>query len=273
MTFSHLGKLGADEGPPVLVPWHWYYARPTLLPYILLGVLLLAVRENRNWQVWLILVLPLAAAALQPQVMSGPFGSDFDMGFLVHMVAIFAISWTAFWLLTPWLRMRNRREAFVSLLAVMSTGAAVGCVAYFGLWVEPCTAISTFLLWGILCAVLFLALVGCCRTCRQTCRVGALAIWLPVWLMLLTTIAATALFLPIMLIAAITGEPDATVQVAKLAACVALGVAAFLYGINLPVLLLAGWTDQYRRRLQGLVSPPPTRRAPLPGGDPFRGNV
>jgi hypothetical protein len=60
---QELGSLGRAEGTPVLLEWQWYYNVPGLPVWIVLLLVVVVPRHNRHWQAWLILVLPLLAAA------------------------------------------------------------------------------------------------------------------------------------------------------------------------------------------------------------------
>ena len=130
-----LGTLGPREGEPVEFQWHWYYNVPGLPQWILLLLMAVVLKRNRNWQAWLILLLPLALSFfwLLTFVLISD-SSQWEMfGQFLNAVAI---AWVSVWLMGPWILRGGRVRAFLGACAVMFAVGIVGYVSYFGFWVS-----------------------------------------------------------------------------------------------------------------------------------------
>ncbi len=250
---SNLGKLGAKEGKPVLVPWRWFYSQPTLPLWIGLLLLLVVPKENRKWQVWLILVVPLLAVALRLFCFVPSLGSSANFDLLIQFIVTFAIGWAAVWLLAPYLSTGNRLRAFVSALAVMFAVGLVGYLACFGFSCSMETLASSICYWTTCCVALSLALALSGACCRKTFHSGLIALWLILWLPLVTAICMVVGVFSMFLISRGPVDLVSLVSIGLMVLFGSLFVSGFLYAVNLPVLLLAGLTDCYRERLRAMV--------------------
>ena len=257
-----LGKLGAAEGKPVLVQWGWFDGKPTLPLWILLAAFLIVPQQNRKWQAWLILVIPLLAIALRLFYFIPTLGSSAEFDLLIQLIVTFAIAWASVWLLAPYFSTGTRRRAFGAALAIMLAVGVAGYVAYFGFWTESGTPGTVLMFWltGSLSLLFALTLSGTCS--RKRFAPGMIAAWMLLWLRLFTVGAVVTMFVASI---AIGGGIDIVMLgmfVPMLAISGAI-LSAFLYAVNLPVLILAGTTDCYRQRLRAMVHRGPIVQSPF----------
>ncbi len=251
---SHdLGALGAGQGEPVLVQWRWYDNAPMLPLWLGLAVLLVVPRQNRHWQAWTILALPLPAAALQLFFFLPGFDQSAGFDSFVQLIVTFAIAWSAVWLLVPYLATRNRTAGFLSALAVMLAAGLVAYVGYFGFGVSS-QDLHAIGFWAIGCVALPGGLMLSGGSCRADYHPGRIALWLALWLPLITAVGMTGWF-ALLLLPLAGGGPGILflLMMAMSVMFLTVFVAGFLYALNAPVLLLAGLTDCYGRRMRKLV--------------------
>lgn len=263
---SDLGKVGAAEPRPTLVEWRWYDSKPTLPLWILLGALMIVPRENRKWQVWLIVLLPVLAVTFRWLIRTD--SAEIDL--MLQLVVTFVIAWTSVWLLASSSASRGRLAGIGLGLAVMLGVGTVGYLSYFGLWADSDTFTSMLIFWliGSVGLLVALTLSGMCS--RGRFHPGILAAWLLLWLPLLTTVTFVIAVLSAVIIAGgLPGVAELAVMVPGIAIG-ALMVSGFLYAINLPVLLLAWLTDEYRERLRAMVFRASATESPSSGGNPFQ---
>jgi len=265
-----LGEVGAAEGRPVSVSWRWYDSKPTLPLWILLGVLLLIPPQNRNWQAWLILTLPLATAALRWVVPSD--SADIDL--LLQLIVSLAIAWSCAWLLMPYLAGGGRLRSIARVLAVLFAVGAVAFVSYFGFWCsaqEPAMAIG---FWVATCTSLLLAMLVSGMCCGGRFHPALFTVWLLLFLPLVNAICVAGIFTLMTPLVVGVADPIILVSMFVSAAFISLFVSGILFALNLPVILLAMGTACYRERLEALVCRPPQAEASLlasvsAGGNPF----
>ncbi len=272
---SHeLGKVGAEEGKPVLVKWRWFDSKPTLPLWVGLFLLLVLPKENRKWQAWLILVLPLMAVALRLFYFVPWLGSDAGFDLLIQMIVTFAIAWAAVWLLAPYLSSGSRWRATALAAAVMFVVGLVAYLGYFGFWCSSDGPAGVMLFWGVGSPSLLLALALSGVCCRKEFHPAMIALWLVLWLPLFTAIAVGVGFSTMMLIIEGGLGPAFIFQVILSVLFGSLVISGLLYAVNLPVMFLAGMTDCYRERLRAMVyrdrvGDSPFEQGPLTGDSPF----
>ena len=275
IVVSHnLGKLGAEEGKPVLVQWRWFDSKPTLPLWIALLLLLVVPKENRKWQAWLILVVPLGAVALRLFYFVPSFGSSAQFDLMIQSIVTFAIAWAAVWLLAPYLSTGSRLRAIVSALVVMFAVGSVGYLAYFGFSCSSETLGPAICSWTVSCVSLLFALGLSGACCREVFSSGMIAVWLILWLPLATAIGMAVGFGAMILIVEGGIGPAFVARVVLSVMFGSLFMSGFMYAVNLPVLVLAGMTDCYRDRLRAMVYRDPFEgdslvQASLAGGNPF----
>ncbi len=262
LAAAQLGDLGAPKGEggkPVQLAWRWHYSVPGLALWGLLGGLLVIPRENRKWQVWLILVLPLLAFLGRWLVSS----DQFEVDMLFYTVATFVLAWTCVWLSAPYLRQRTRKQAYWSVFSVMFIAGLLAYLGYFGFWCSTEMPGFIVIVWIVSSASLTLALLLAGLFCHRKFRVGRLTaisgILLPIVTGPVFIIAWCGAFLvlegPVSFLQFILGN------ILPLA-IISLVLSCILFVVTLPVLVLAGLTDCYRERLQSLVCP--ATAAPTP---------
>ena len=253
---SHkLGNLGAVESTPILVDWRWYYHVPSLLPWAVIVLLLVSVKENRNPQAWLILVPLVAVAVLGrmiprllflPPSMAEAFGT-----FLTSLAA----AWSAVWLLAHWLSRRRGIAAFLRALAVMLGVGGVSYVGVFGLKFVD-ILMNVVVSYGI-CALALLSamsLSGYC--CRKVYRPGRFMAWLFLWVIVVPMMIMPVFGVVAGVVAAASGSAELpqllVMLVGMLVGCVFMGgvLGVVLYLVNLPFMLLAVRCPFFRDRFQ-----------------------
>ena len=275
-SHDDLGKLGTEEGKPVLVQWRWFDSKPTLPLWIGLLLLLVVPKENRKWQAWLILAVPLTAAALRLFYLVPSFGSSTGLDAMIQIIVTFAIAWAAVWLSVPYLSTGTRLRAFASALAVMFAVGLVGYLAYFGFSFSSETLGPSITFWTIGCVSLLLALAASGACCRETFHSGMVALWLILWLPLLTAgCMVVGVFSVSLMSVAAGGLAVFFIQIVMVGLFGSVFVSGLLYAVNLPVMLLAGVTDCYRERLRAMLYRDPFEGKPLlqaspEGSNPFQ---
>ena len=158
-----LGEMGHRQSQPVLVPWHWYDQLADFAGWALLGVLLVLVKENRNRQALTILIpFLLLSEVLWPWIAYLLALLSVDTSQVSYPYQWLAVTWTALWLMGPWLA-RFRPAPAVGLALLLA--AMVGAVAELGLS-QRFVFTPALMNYAILVLALLLALVLsglCCR--------------------------------------------------------------------------------------------------------------
>ncbi len=250
---SHdLGPLGAEQGEPVVFQWRWYDNAPMLPLWLGLALLLVVPGQNRNWQAWTILVLPLGAAVLQLLFFLPGLGQSAGFDSFVQFTMTLAVAWSAVWLLVPYLATRTRTAGLFSSLAVMLAAGLIAYVGYFGAWVSL-EHVAVILLWCIACVALVGGIMRSGRSCRAAYHPSKVALWLMVWLPLIPAVCMAGFFGFVVLSAGAHLGPFLIVTMAVSLAFATVFAAGFLYALGAPVVLLAALTDCYGRRMRRLV--------------------
>lgn len=249
-----LGSMGLASSEPVLIAWRWYYQIPGLAIWPLI-VLLLLLPENRRLQIWLILV-PLLLVVLGIEALNAMVGADGAGG---EGVAIFfttlAASWTAVWLLADRLL---RRRAIAAMALAAGVMLLIGIVAR--LWASGLSPAGGGLLAAFYCDAA-VALIGAtalaARCCRRWDHLGVFAAWLLLWLPVAGILATLGVFLPFMLVMEpgsreVASNPGLLILVGSQVAVIGLVLAAAIYLLNLPFLILARACPAWRARIRRL---------------------
>ena len=254
MAASSLNEVGAAEGKPVMVQWRWHYSRPTLLLWIALAVLLFLPKENRKWQAWLILVVPLLALMLRLFYFIPSLAGSNQFDFFVQLLVTLAIGWACVWLAAPYISGGSRvRSCFLAAVVMLGAGF-LAHLGYFGFWCGP-EAVANIFMWcmGGTAMLIALPLSGIC--CRRRFHPGIVAAWLLLWLPMAMGTSVVMVYGSYMLA---QGEIEWEFLVFLLAPIFFMSTfgAAILYALNAPVLLLAGLTDCYRERFRSMLYRP-----------------
>ena len=262
----------ASEGKPVLMPWRWRYSKPTLLLWVALLVLLVVPKENRNWQAWLILVVPALALLLRLFYLIPSVGSSSGFDLLIQFIVTFAIGWACVWLAAPFISGESRRRSLLLAGAVMMGVGLLAYLGYFGFW-SGTTGTMTIFMWCLTCVALLLSLGVSGKCCGGHVHPGMLALWLLLWLPVVTAACVVTMYTSTMLIQGVSDLTILFIMIVPMLFMSAFG-SAFLYIVTAPILLLAGLTDCYGERFRRMLSRAP-REEPsnadiLPeGGNPF----
>lgn len=276
MAASPLGKVGAAEGKPVFMQWRWHYSRPTLLLWIALAMLLLVPKENRKWQAWLILAVPLLALSLRLFYLVPSLAASDQFDFFVQLLVTFAIGWACVWLAAPYISGGSRwRSWFLSGMVMLGAGI-LAHLGYFGFWCGT-EAVMTILMWsmGTVAMLIALPLSGIC--CRRRFHPGIVAAWLLLWLPIAMGTSVIVMYAGTILVQGGFELRFLAILLIPILFMSGFG-AAILYALNAPVLLLAGFTDCYRERFRSMLYRPLPESdsdgdVSVGGDDPFAGQA
>jgi len=254
-----LGGLGPSESESATIQWQWYYHPPGFAGWMLIGVLLVLVKDNRSRQAWTILIPFLLlteivwpmARFLWPVLL----GQQQDLLFQALVTA-----WTALWLVSPWLA---RCRPAAAIVLVLGLAATLGVVAQLGVYRRLDS--GPFLPgYSALILALVLAFVLCGVSCRKTFRPGRFLAWLLLWLPLGVGLGIGCTFAWWNWHAAHSSWWDLHLLYFILSqfALWSLCIAGILYVVNLPFMYLAfrcpPYWDRFHRLLRLPTRPPPT---------------
>lgn len=260
-----LGDLGPGQTAPGYVEWRWYYHLPPLAVWLLVAILLIVVKENRNWRAWLILIPALLLNMviwpwLLRLVPSGLYsfssrGEPLDFAF-----NSLAGAWTALWLMTPWLVRRRPPAAFLLAVGFLATAGMLPHAAAFGIryvYFRP------ELIWYGTCAlglVLGMTLSGLC--CRRNYSPRRFLLWLVPWTLVGVSLGVTLYAISLYVHHAPSATRDSPgyffIRLLLPAAVLSLSIGGFVYLVNSPFLFLASRVPTYRDRMRHVLrlSPP-----------------
>ena len=248
--------MGPGEGEPVLVQWRWYYNVPSLGLWVLLLLLAVVPKHNRKPQAWLILCLPLAVAGfflLYEFVVPQMLYSD-SVG---QFVTALAIAWTCVWLVGPWLGSGNPLRSSCMALGVMFGAGLVGYLGYCGLWFSSEVTWPMVGCWVVGCVPLVASTLLTGVFCRGPCGAQPLLLWPILWL----PVACVTSMVVFVVILALTqteeGFSGAELLLTALVPALIASpfVAAALYVLNLPVVMLCIFASCYRQRFEETFCP------------------
>lgn len=249
-----MDEAGAAEGKPVMVPWRWHYSRPTLLLWIALAVLLFLPRENRKWQAWLILVVPLLALMLRLFYFVPSLADSDDFDFFVQLVVTFAIGWACVWLAAPYISTGSRVRSWFLAATVMLGAGSLAYLGYFGFWCGT-EAVITILMWSMSAVAILIALPVSGICCRRKFHPGIVAAWLLLWLPIAMGMSVIMMYGGTMVAEGVIEWRFLVFLLIPILFLSGFG-AAILYALNAPVLLLAGLTDCYGERFRSMLYRP-----------------
>lgn len=268
-----LGELGVEQSDPVTVAWRWYYNVPALPLGILLLLLAVLPRRNRNWRAWTILLLPIVVATCV-LLLQIPLADSSELDSVGHFLITLSAAWAGVWLVGHWLAGRSRLRSACLTLGVMLAIGLVSYVSYCGVWA------SSELVWGLLgfwaaCSVPLVAaaaLTGIC--CRGNTTLPKQLLWPMAWIPVACVVSVTAL----MTAFALANMADGVLGMGMLLTMLLQGVfvapflAILLYLLHLPVAVVCGVTSTYQERFHSLFcqnAPPPPASSEVTGASPF----
>lgn len=250
---QEIGQLGRKEGTPVLFQWHWYYHAGMAPLWALIVLLLVIPKANRTRQAWLI-IIPLAVVMLLWHSLFVLLGMGEDSAQMVGcMVVSGAVAWAVVLLLGHRLGSRFRTATFFRVMAIM---LGVGALSLFcrGEVDESSAPFAVYAITYSLVVASFVvasfvvATILAGRFCRKRFSAIRFALWLPVWMLVITVGLAFGLFCVFELLAGVGhGSLFRGLIVVPIMAAITVGIAYFF---NLPFLVLTFKSPFYRNRLQ-----------------------
>lgn len=238
-----IGNLGIKEGTATIYPWKWYQSMPALGLWIILALVILLVRDNRDPRVLLIFIpiflIRLLWSRFQP-ILGAP--SEVLEVFRVLIDAL-ALGIAVLWLLAYKLGNRNRFVSLLLVLVVLVAATIVATVSY-----QAWSSIAAFQIFviqalGIVIMLLVFVLAGCC--CRKRYGPWRFMLWLALWTIIISIVA----FLTFFLIAEGPSEPvKELIQQIPQVLLVGFIFAICVYVLNLPYMILAFVTPFFRER-------------------------
>ncbi len=237
----------------MLFQWRWYYNVPGLALWVVLLLLAVVPRHNRHLQAWLILMVPLLAAAFSFTLrLLFPDSSGSD-GFGQFITAL-AIAWTCVWLMGKWLGEGRRLRTALGAGAVMFAIGAVAYVGYLGFWVSSDVTWPLVGIWAV-CSVPLVGATACTGyCCRETCDPLKLLLWPLLWIPVIGAVCIMLFVAGIVAVEAgdVFSAPELLVMFVVQGLVATPFVAAALYVLNLPIALLCTFSPDYRARFSRL---------------------
>jgi hypothetical protein len=267
-----LGDLGTSESEPVVIQWRWYYHLPSMAIWIMVAGLLVLVRENRNWQAATILVPAVLLAGIAWPLLANWVPRPLFILFCFVPCddeAEFAFSsligtWTALWLMAPWLARRRVSTAigcFVAFLLVF--GVANQLIAFCGVLSVSPSALLWLLtrVWGIwwyatTATAMLLGLVFGAVACRKRLPLRRVMLWGFLGMLLATFVGVSAEACMVYVTDVIEGNDRGILFFILGPIFASLGIAVFVFLVSLPFLYLARRVPCYRDRLRDLLRLP-----------------
>ena len=239
------------------MPWKWYYHAGGAPLWLLTVVLVVAFKENRRRQAWLIF-LPLALLALlwrmPVRLLAIPEETAEWFGMIVMSCGM---AWAAVWLRAHRLARWPKAVAFILAWALMLAIGGIACLSHLGLenWGDW---LSIFSGHAICSAGLLLGMAMAGRSCRHGFRRGRFMGRLYLWTALAAALALSALF-TVAAVFLVLGAREMLAQMfVMMSIQVVMGSLFFataLFLLNLPFLVLAFNSPFYRERFHALFCP------------------
>jgi len=250
---AELGEMGRGQTRPILVDWQWYDQLAPYAGWVLLGVLLLVVKENRNRQALLVLIpFLLLSEIIWPWLVYFLASLSVDTAQFGEPFQWLLVAWTALWLLSPWLL---RLPPAAAIVAALLVAAMVGGAAEFGL-AGSLVFTSALMNYSILLVALLLAFVLSGVCCRRNYSPRRFLLWFAPWLVAGVVLGAIA---ELVRLYAVVAKGAVAPPVGQLLPGLAISsscFAALLYLVNLPYQYLAFNSDLYRERFHLILRLP-----------------
>lgn len=250
MATQSLGELGTSESRPTIVAWKWYYHAGVVPPWLLIALLVVASKENRHRQAWLIFV-PVAVVVLVAKMATRALKVPDDAAELTGVaVMALAVGWSAVWLYGSRLAGRHGMVRFIAALVLMLAVGGLSIVSHLGMENSD-DLLSVFIAHGVSSLVLLLGMMRSGRSCRDEFRRGKFMrrLFSTVAVLALLPAVATAVLVAILVRLEVFG--DALVKLSIMG----IAVALMLYLLNLPFMLLAFNSPFYGARFHALFCP------------------
>lgn len=236
-----IGSLGIKKGTATIYPWKWYYSAPALGSWIVLALVILLVRDNRDPRVLLIFIpiflIRLLWSLFLP-ILGVPSSVLVVFGMLVDaLVAGIAV----LWLLAYKLGNRNRFVSFLLALIVLVAATIVAIMSYQA-WLSGVDfEILVVQALGIVTMLLVFVLAG--WRCRKRYGPWRFMLWLALWTMVISLVGMSTFFL-------ISVRPSGIELIQQIPEVLVAGLifAVCIYMLNLPFMILAFVTPFFRER-------------------------
>jgi len=238
-----IGSLGIKEGTATLYSWKWYHSMPALGLWIVLALVILLVRDNRDPHVLLIFIpiflIRLLWSRFQP-ILGAPSDVLAVLGMLVDA---FVVGMAVLWLLAYKLGNRNR---FISLLLALVVLVAVSVVVVVSsqAWSSR-AALGLLVIQALGIATMLLVFVLAGWHCRKRYGPWRFMLWLALWTMVISIVAFLTFFL---IAVGPSGPVEELIRQIPGVLLVGLIFAICVYMLNLPFMILAFVTPFFRER-------------------------
>jgi hypothetical protein len=258
---ADIGGLGARNGAAVEHVWERASPLPALVPWLMVGVLLL-LRPNRSPQAWWValpLVLVTAVLAVLRGLLAPVLPSEAAETFSEILSAL-SFGLAALWLLSPYMGRKSRLVAFVAMGLTLAGAGAVTAAVRADWTREASEQFVLMMAPVVLGGLVALAMSLASLTCRRDYRPWRFSWRLIGWLAVLPSLLAVVGMV-------LDGGPPPW---GKLALFV-VGTALVLFLTALPFLALSFTQPFYRERLQALLRAPVVTDtlAPAPAPTPI----
>jgi hypothetical protein len=244
--------LGIAKSQPAIVNWHWYYHLATAPLWAIVLLSVIAFRENRNAQAWLI-VIPLAIVLIlwrTPLLLFG-IGQE-TIQSIGSPIFAGAMGWTLVWLFGD--RLANRRFPGATVFLIILVMFVFGGLAFFALGGLKDSLFSNVVAYGISVGALVLSMAIAAHFSRNNFTPVRFGLWLLLWIALVSEVAVLCVAgLIITVNWAFGGQFLILVFMASI---LALIVAGIIYVANLPFLILIMKSPFYRARFDAMFHIP-----------------
>jgi hypothetical protein len=229
-----LGQLGLAQSQPVMYEWKLYYQIPNLILWlILLGCLLL--KENRNWQAWLVLI-PLAAVCVLWGMMRQLLPSvGSQANAFSHIVSTLMLGAAILWLMSDRLAQCKPAATFFLSLAILVAAGLISMYAFSGTSFsnESQSLLVMQLAWAV---SLVFGLLIARHFCRKKCGGVGFALSLLLWMIVVFDVMMFAVIVSML---ALQGSRMSNVTVLFMAVpLTGTFLAALAYLFTLPYIIL-----------------------------------
>ena len=235
--------MGIKEGTATIYPWKWYYSAPALGLWIILALVILLVRDNREPRVLLIFI-PIFLVRLLWLRFQSILGAPSDVLEVFRvLVDALAIGIAMLWLLAYKLGNRNRFISFLLALVVLVAVSVVVVVSSQAWSSRAALGLLVIQALGIATMLLVFVLAG--WHCRKRYGPWRFMLWLALWTMVISIVAFLTFFL---IAVGPSGPAEELIRQIPGVLLVGLIFAICVYMLNLPFMILAFVTPFFRER-------------------------
>jgi hypothetical protein len=250
---EELGDLGSDRNQAAEYVWHWYFAAPAMLPWLILALALLLPRANHHAKAWLI-VLPVAAIFGLWKISLWAMGQNTLPSSVTLQFEVLVFSLCTGTAVT-WLGSHRgaTQGGIVRFFRALGILVAVSSVSILCFQSRLSEETSLFLAIVVPLQITFAFSMVCTRRlCKQTYRPVAFSLWL---LPSTIILCMPGIFIAQHTMMAVTNQPSFELQGMLLSSLISGPIfGGILSMINLPFLILAAKSSFYRERFQTFMN-------------------